>query len=407
MTTHCEFTSHDEWKCPAPPLPTKSHCLFHVNHSCTQTEIQVAKEWLAIALKAEELQRFDGYIFRNDFSFDHIDINCSVHFRGCRFHHPNFCGTNFKGKETIFDEAIFEGQEAIFTDSKFPGETVSFHNARFRSNKTTFDLAQFTNPTGSVDFEESEFSGSQGVSFSQTRFPGESTNFSKSKFLCEELFFLNTNFESRETSFFESVFKGSVVFVVPDGPGDLMSFKEARFHGNTQFSSPNLHHSSLAKHVDFVSVSFSEKGHASFHTINLGKTSFFKTNLRNIEFHNVSWNTPKRRSQGWRNRLYDEELWLIERGKGQHINEIDLTYIPELSAQYRFLKLHYRDNGDLVLMGHFHYGLMECEWYREQLQAREENRSKLSLCFGNGFHGAVFIDLIPGMAKITCEPENG
>ncbi len=52
-------------------------------------------------------------------------------------------------------------------------------------------------------------------------------------------------------------------------------------------------------------------------------------------------------------------------------------YLSYLGRLYRALKAYYRDAGEHHLVGHFHYGLMEMQWYQKELESVPWPKRKL------------------------------
>ncbi|MBI5586884.1 MAG: hypothetical protein HY889_00785 [Deltaproteobacteria bacterium] len=145
--------------------------------------------------------------------------------------------------------------------------------------------------------------------------------------------------------------------------------------------------------VNFKNVLISEygeeyekrKGILVFEWVNLGQTEFLNTDISKIKFRDATWDNQYDLFMfgGWRSRLHDEKKWRNERAK-QKGQEVDNKYLTQLSLLYRELKKHYLESGEIHLVGHFHYGVMNVllrQKENEQLKQFSGLRQKIKKFF--------------------------
>jgi uncharacterized protein YjbI with pentapeptide repeats len=240
----------------------------------------------------------------------------------------DFSGATFTGPAYFFEAAFKE--EAKFRWATFEGE-ASFFLATF-TKRADFGRATFKKE---VDLGKATFT--ELARFYRATFQGEA-NFSFVTF-AEEARFSLTTFES------DADFSG-VTFTV------LADFSETTFQGEARFvrikpqkwgePPPSIFSG------DFHNVTVEKEASLVFQDCSLAKVNFAGTDLRRVEFHNVTW----ARRHG-RNVVYDEMMLyqpeeMPIRGGYARVEEL-----------YRQLKLNYEKEGDLKNAGDFHYGEME------------------------------------------------
>ena len=243
-----------------------------------------------------------------------------------------------------FDGSIFP--EGIgFQGDQFP-KGVCFYGAVFHSSKMQFDGANFG---------------------------GNSTSFERALFLGKEALFVMATFGSKHTNFRFSEFRGSVNFGLAEFYSEETDFTRVRFSREALFRGLTSERIFPQGVVDFSWVSCDEKGKVVFDRADLSKAKFLDADLLGVEFIDVAW-----AKEGWRFRVYDEEVWFKKHCDPKRKGQADALDLPKLAHLYRTLKRYYKEVGDQRLVGHFNYGLMEAEWNQRELDVERESefRSK-------------------------------
>ncbi|MDP3227908.1 MAG: pentapeptide repeat-containing protein [Acidovorax sp.] len=187
---------------------------------------------------------------------------------------------------------------------------------------------------GRADFSGATFFG--GAYFSGATF-SERAYFSGATFSGGAVFF-GARF-SKEADFSEAIFSG------------LAGFSDATIAGRAIFSyvnPPGKTGPRLSFWGDFWDLRFQDQGLLRFQDLSLAQVKFSGTDLRRLEFHNVTWHRHRGRDQ-----VYDEVLLKVIEPKP---SADDYARVEEL---YRYLKLNYEGAGDHKKAGDFHYGEME------------------------------------------------
>ncbi len=236
----------------------------------------------------------------------------------------------FKG--TTFGKANFSGV-INFGQAKF-FEGADFWGAEF-SGYAYFDAAKFSK---SAVFEEAKFSGD--VDFTGAEFSGDAV-FWRANFFCNAYFW--------GAKFFEYAI-----------------FEEAKLCGNTHFEGAEFQQRTDFSKVqtakdatmDFQRVRLLKPQQIKFHHVDLSRWSFLDTDLRRIDFDNVTWGTIR-----WlwscRTALFDEIRVSNEKVK------VPKEYLTKVERLYRHLKQNYESQRDYGRAGDFYYGEMEMK--RRQL----------------------------------------
>jgi uncharacterized protein YjbI with pentapeptide repeats len=261
-----------------------------------------------------------------------------------------------------------------FGGAQFAGE-ANFWRAEF-SGKANFWGAKFSRD---ADFLEAKFSG--GAYFLETTFSGDA-NFVRAKF-------------SGETDFWKAKFSGDADFSRAEFSEDAY-FMEAKFSGNTHFEGAEFRQRAdfykveTAKNatVNFQGVKLLKPQQVFFHHVDLSRWSFLDTDLRRIDFNDVTWGTipsiSPLRSRRWirrwerrhlsrrfllrllrlRLRLTPTRTALFDeiRVSKEKVKKARLAKVERL---YRHLKQNYESQRDYGRAGDFYYGEMEMK--RRQL----------------------------------------
>jgi uncharacterized protein YjbI with pentapeptide repeats len=238
----------------------------------------------------------------------------------------NFTGAQFAGDANFWGAEFSE--DTYFLEAKFSGDAY-FWKAKF---------------SGDADFLEAKFSG--GAYFLETKFSGDA-NFVGAKF-------------SGDTNFWESEFSGDADFSRAEFSGDA-NFVGAEFSGDANFWRAEFRQRAdfsgveTAKNatVNFQWVRFLKPQQVFFHHVDLSRWSLLDTDLRRIDFNNVTWGTI-RRLLSRRTALFDELNVSNQKD--------DLAKVERL---YRHLKQNYESQRDYGRAGDFYYGEMEMK--RRQL----------------------------------------
>ncbi len=253
-----------------------------------------------------------------------FEYNCSF-LRATFYGSVDLVGVKLSGR-TSFWQAKFYG-DANLKGAEF-SESVFFGPVQF-FEKVTFAMTKFC---GDANFLRARFSG--GVCFTSAEFHGDA-------------------------QFMEANFSGEVDFVLANFSGDA-NFRRAGFSRDTIFA-----WASFLKSVDFSyvksgSVIFQDVNclgpqQVRFHHVDLSRWSFLNTDLRRIDFDDVTW-ALTRKFLSHRTALFDE-LNVSSR-------KDDLASVERL---YRHLKKNYESQRDYGRAGDFYYGEMEMK--RRQLNA--------------------------------------
>jgi uncharacterized protein YjbI with pentapeptide repeats len=227
----------------------------------------------------------------------------------------NFTGAQFAGDANFWGAEFSE--DTYFLEAKFSGDAY-FWRAKF---------------SGDADFLEAKFSGD--AYFLETKFSGD-TNFWESEF-------------SGDADFSGAEFSGDANFVGAEFSGDA-NFWRAEFRQRADFSGVETAKNAT---VNFQWVRFLKPQQVFFHHVDLSRWSFLDTDLRRIDFNDVTWGTI-RRLLSRRTALFDELNVSNQKD--------DLAKVERL---YRHLKQNYESQRDYGRAGDFYYGEMEMK--RRQL----------------------------------------
>lgn len=240
----------------------------------------------------------------------------------------------------------------------FPGHT-DFSGQKFTKDAdfywATFQKADFS---GTI-FQKSNFSGArfQVARFIRANF--QRADFSGASF--QEAFFFEGTFQ--EASFFATCFqKAFFTGAKINGPITLSFIRSGEL---TEVNHP------WPAHLLFLQ--FGEKGWLRLQHLSLAKVQFTRTDLRRVEFDQVTWGR-----KWWRDVVYDEILlhqrrwayityvlnygWLWgKRIPCEKIRPKKPTYADfgPVERLYRQLKSNYNKEEDYKRVGDFHYGEME------------------------------------------------
>jgi uncharacterized protein YjbI with pentapeptide repeats len=251
--------------------------------------------------------------------------------------YANFMRAVFSGYADFMEAEFYE--YADFTEAEFPVH-AHFVKAKF-SRGAGFVRAQFFR---SADFSEAEFSRYAG--FIQAKFSGDA-NFGGAKFSGY------ANFQGAEfsegASFSEAKFYGNAYFGGTKFFGEI-DFNTAEFRQLADFSKVETAKNAT---VHFQGVKLLKPQQVFFHHVDLSRWSFLDTDLRRIDFNDVTWGTI-RRLLSRRTALFDELNVSNQKD--------DLAKVERL---YRHLKQNYESQRDYGRAGDFYYGEMEMK--RRQL----------------------------------------
>jgi uncharacterized protein YjbI with pentapeptide repeats len=286
-----------------------------------------------------------------DFSHCYFPVNydCRDLEQAFEFH-CNFYGSKFAGYADFNQVKFSEG--AIFWKAEFFG-VVAFTGAKFSK---------------SAVFEEAKFS--KDAYFTGAEFSGDAV-------------FWRANFS-------ENAYFWGVKFF------EYATFEEAKFSGNTHFEGAEFRQRAdfykveTAKNatVNFQGVKLLKPQQVFFHHVDLSRWSFLDTDLRRIDFNDVTWGTipsiSPLRSRRWirrwerrhlsrrfllrllrlRLRLTPTRTALFDeiRVSKEKVKKARLAKVERL---YRHLKQNYESQRDYGRAGDFYYGEMEMK--RRQL----------------------------------------
>jgi uncharacterized protein YjbI with pentapeptide repeats len=275
----------------------------------------------------------------------------------CILHAP-WDGKDLSAFQAAIDEIIEKARQGNgvcdFSHCYFPPSYDCQNLKRAFKFSCNFTGAQFA---GDANFWGAEFS--EDTYFWEAKFFGEAyfleAKFSKKKKACfgKAEFFGNTYFSGAEFSgeayFWEAKFYGNAYFGGTKFFGKI-DFNTAEFRQLADFSEVQTAKDAT---VDFQWVRFLKPQQVFFHHVDLSRWSFLDTDLRRIDFNDVTWGTI-RRLLSRRTALFDELNVSNQKD--------DLAKVERL---YRHLKQNYESQRDYGRAGDFYYGEMEMK--RRQL----------------------------------------
>ena len=362
----CKYWSQrDGWSCPERSTTPDGLCILHDPNPNKDVNAVIARVNARLADERENKLRFDGSVFPEGVSFREFIFRKATSFFEAEFHGKNtsFFGAKFLGETTDFGmckflDSIefgfcqFRSRFVNFYQAEFHGEKPSFGCARFDCGGTNFGLVKFHQ---NADFISAEFYGLR-TEFRDCEFHGQAF-FTQTQFLCDETSFKAAKFLSQEPLYFHG----------------------ARFKAKTVFEGLERSQVFLGGPVDFDEVRIDDGGSVIFDSVDLSKTEFLHVDLSKMKFSDVTWDHRPDHNfwlfqwGRWRSRIYDEALWRAERAKNQV--EADENYLSDLGRIYRSLEAYYREAGELGTVAHFHYGVMEVQWYERERKARTAGSS--------------------------------
>jgi uncharacterized protein YjbI with pentapeptide repeats len=287
--------------------------------------------------------------------------------RDVAFWRAKFSGNAYFSKVGFSGYADFSGVElsgeANFSGSKFSGN-VDFNEARL-SGEASFSGANFS---GIAVFSGAEFS--RGAAFNGAEFSGDA-DFWKAKF-------------PREAHFGGAKFSGDAYFMEAEFSGNT-HFEGAKFQQRADFSEVQTAKDAT---VDFQWVRFLKPQQVFFHHVDLSRWSFLDTDLRRIDFDDVTWGTipsisplrSRRWIRRWERRHLSRRFLLrllrlrlrLTPTRTAIFDEIRVSKekvkkarLAKVERLYRHLKQNYESQRDYGRAGDFYYGEMEMK--RRQL----------------------------------------
>ncbi len=352
-------------------------------------------------------------------SFESANFDSHVHFIGPIIPvYVNFTGAKFSGEVGVsfknakflnriqanFTKSLFSGKRANFSYSTFSESAnfkdvefhkdglVDFQGAKF-SSLAFFERAHFAKHDGStfkktrffngVSFYETEFSGNGDVIFESTYFVKKgSANFSYCRFSNTGLVsFLLAQFSSElgahfsnakflncsEVDFTKCKFAGGSRFLFDhnnfwwrddDQTEECVDFSFATFpsKGKVIFEGTDFKKNGLFL---FRNIKTNNPENARFEDVFLGNCCFYKTDIKNILFKNVTF--LKIKDFGSREFLADELKY-----KRFTTKKEKQSFLIHIETLYRQFKKFFEDQSDYSRAGDFHYGEMEMR--RKQLK---------------------------------------
>jgi hypothetical protein len=157
-----------------------------------------------------------------------------------------------------------------------------------------------------------------------------------------------------EADFGGAKFSGDADFWGAEFSGDA-NFWRAEFRQRADFSGVETAKDAT---VYFREVSLLKPQQVFFHHVDLSRWSFLDTDLRRIDFNDVTWGTI-RRLWSRRTAIFDEIRVSNEKVK------VPKEYLAKVERLYRHLKQNYESQRDYGRAGDFYYGEMEMK--RRQL----------------------------------------
>jgi uncharacterized protein YjbI with pentapeptide repeats len=340
-----------------------SHCYFPSNYDCRN--LKKAFEFNCYFYEA----KFSGNAVFEKADFWNADFSNAKFYGEAIFKRANFGGANFVEVE-FSREANFSGAKfswyADFTEAKFARDadfqgTEFYINANFSevkfSGEAKFLEAKFYKD---ADFRVADFS--KGANFLKAKF-SQVANFVRAKFFgvigfLSAEFSGEANFQGAEfsegASFWEAKFYGNAYFGGTKFFGKI-DFNTAEFRQRADFSGVETAENAT---VNFQWVRLLKPQQVFFHHVDLSRWSFLDTDLRRIDFNDVTWGTI-RRLWSRRTAIFDEIRVSNEKVK------VPKEYLAKVERLYRHLKQNYESQRDYGRAGDFYYGEMEMK--RRQL----------------------------------------
>jgi hypothetical protein len=335
-----------------------------------------------LADESEDPIRLDGAIFPEMY-FEDIVFPRSVSFFEAQFvgKKTSFSGVRFEGPLTYFHGAHFQcltefretdflGERVSFEDAIFSGKEAFFLSCLFRGEEVTFLAAEFHGETLfiGVKFE------SKHVVFSSVKWKGWSTYFSAVEFHADVVYFWGTVFSGRETSFSVEFHTQWVNFSQAEFRSVRTLIGLRHLEGSLLFRSNRPRGVFVAGEVEIATAFLVMQGQIVFDSVDLSRTRFLSSSNSDkdvsfMRFLDVYWNHGEggsRVGRTWRSRAYDETVWRELRRDPSKRAQADVEYLAHLGRMYRSLKSYYRERGEHPMIGHFHYGLMEVQWFSKE-----------------------------------------
>ncbi|MBI1743237.1 pentapeptide repeat-containing protein [Candidatus Acetothermia bacterium] len=190
----------------------------------------------------------------------------------------------------IFHEVTFYG-EAFFQSVKFEGRAI-FSNAVF-SEAALFDLASFEQGANFIGATFTKAAGFMSATFLSNAYFASATfsgiaNFEAATFSSEANFKRSTLMGMAR--FMETRFLGATNFAEANF-SSAINFNQATFLERASFSQVK---SPESDEVNFTVVTLQKPQEVTFHHLNLSRWIFLGTNLRLIDFGDVTWAITKR-----------------------------------------------------------------------------------------------------------------
>jgi uncharacterized protein YjbI with pentapeptide repeats len=334
-----------------------SCCYFPSNYDCRN--LKKAFEFNCYFYEA----KFSGNAGFWEADFWNADFSRAKFYGEAIFKRANFGGANFVevefSREANFSGAKFSGG-ADFTEAKFARD-ADFREAEFYIN-ANFSEVKFSGEAKfleakfykDADFRVAEFS--KGANFLKAKF-SQVANFVRAKFFGSVCFIAEfygeANFRGAEffegANFSEAKFSGDTCFEGAKFCGNT-HFKEAEFRQRADFSRVETAEDAT---VNFQRIRLLKPQQVFFHHVDLSRWSFLDTDLRRIDFDDVTWGTI-RRLLSRRTALFDELNVSNQKDK-----------LAKVERLYRHLKQNYESQRDYGRAGDFYYGEMEMK--RRQL----------------------------------------
>jgi uncharacterized protein YjbI with pentapeptide repeats len=272
----------------------------------------------------------------------------------------DFLDAEFLGEETAFSYVQFSG-DAMFLGTRFSGDTW-FSDAKFKGRAAFLSakfngLASFYNVqvSGDTDFSRAQFSRDAG--FTNVEFSGKA-NFLRAKF-SGDAFFTSAKFKGN-TDFRSSRFQGRTLFISDNGSDGLIE--------TFSLTDPKYV-------IDFTDLIIEKPETALFRNCDLSRCKFLGTDLRRIEFTNVTWSRIE-------SRLGVNDEILAKKSK-------DKSNYPHIEQLYRQLKQNYEDRKDYERARDFHYG--EKEMRRRNPNASPGLRILLTIYWAVSGYGERYV----------------
>jgi uncharacterized protein YjbI with pentapeptide repeats len=324
----CQIRMHDRKPCGRPHVPGDDKCICHTKrpgeHGSFRREVDEQ-------LRRDDIHDFTGFVFPDEFSFGDKEFK-----RDADFERATFAG------DAKFFHVTFAGN-ANFLDATFKGD-ANFYGAKF-TGEAKFQRATFT---GNAIFYGVKFTGE--AKFQRATFTGDAT-FRKATFT-GDAYFVKATFKD-DTHFITTTFKGRASF-------DSCHMTEK---AHVRFDSEYGVGAMFAREASFLQVRIDDGARLTFRKVSLNKCHFLETDLKRVEFIDVTWPCRRRDHPKLKGGKNTPRRWFTLPGNAIYDEFVSRDYAL-MEESYRQLQANMIENYSYRKAGAFHVG--EQEMMRKQ-----------------------------------------